>query len=184
MTDLDERTRDILATRARALSQRGQVGTRELAGESVAVLMVGGESIGLPVSYLQSIIRLPPITPVPHLPAWIPGVIQVRGIVVSVVDVARWLGLAQNTEAPYLAVLKIENRLLGMLVAGVAGVRQIFADELVEQQVAQRNTSDVPIRYTTRDLVAVLDVENLFALADQRSTRQPVSIAVAPGART
>lgn len=179
--ELDEKTRETLLARARVLSQRGLVGTRELAGEPVAVLSVGGESMGLPVSYLQSIIRLPPVTPVPHLPPWIPGVIQVHGTVVSVIDIARWLGLTQSTESPYLAILKLESRQLGVFVAGVAGVRQIFTDELVEQQTAQRNASDLPIRFTTRDLVAVIDVERLFVLADQRAARQSVSAVLAGG---
>lgn len=182
--EMDDKAREILQARARALSQRGLVGTRQVAGEPVAVLIVGGESMGLPVSYLQSIIRLPPVTPVPHLPPWIPGVIQIHGTVISVIDIARWLGLTNCAEAPYLAVLKLEGRQVGVCVAGVAGVREIFTDELVEQQTAQRNASDLPIRYTTRDLVAVIDVERLFALVDQRATRQSAFAGLASGAAT
>ena len=38
MSELDDRTRETLLMRARALSQRGLIGNREVAGEPVAVL--------------------------------------------------------------------------------------------------------------------------------------------------
>lgn len=175
MSDVDDHMRQILAERARVLARRGQLSTREKVGEPVAVMLIGGEQMGIMVSYLQTIVRIPKVTPVPRLPPWMPGVIQIRGTVVCLVDLASWLGLTQSDEARYLAIIGRENQLLGVRVAGVAGVREIFADELVVRQAIQRDASELPVRFTTRDLLTVLDIERLFALVDLRGKSEPIS---------
>ena len=47
---------------------------------------LGRESYGLPVLGVREIIRLCPITPVPHMPAYIKGVINLRGKVIPILD--------------------------------------------------------------------------------------------------
>ncbi len=47
---------------------------------------LGRESYGLPVLGVREIIRLCPITPVPRMPAYIKGVINLRGKVIPVLD--------------------------------------------------------------------------------------------------
>jgi purine-binding chemotaxis protein CheW len=168
MTDLDEPTLRLLQLRARELAKRGQVEERRAAGEPVAVVVVGGERLGLPVSSLVSIIRVPHITEVPELPGWMSGLVQIRGTLLTVVDISSWLGLPQRNAPAYLALLEESRRPLGILVEGVAGVREIFVDEIAEQRGGGESEKALPIRFTTRDLVAVLDIERLFAAMDQR----------------
>jgi len=47
---------------------------------------LGPESYGLPVLGVREIIRLCPITPVPHMPPYIKGVINLRGKVIPILD--------------------------------------------------------------------------------------------------
>src|SRR3982751_1124857 len=47
---------------------------------------LGRESYGFPVLGVREIIRLSPITPVPRMPAYIKGVINLRGKVVPILD--------------------------------------------------------------------------------------------------
>ena len=47
---------------------------------------LGRESYGLPVLGVREIIRLCPITPVPRMPAYIKGVINLRGKVIPILD--------------------------------------------------------------------------------------------------
>jgi chemotaxis signal transduction protein len=180
MTHLDEQTRQLLRLRASELAKRGHVEERRSVGEPVAVFLAGRERIGLPVSSLLSVIRVPPITEVPELPQWMPGLVQVRGTLMTVIDISLWLGLPQRTAPAYVALLEESRRPLGLLVEGVAGVREIFADEISEQRGAGEADGTLPIQFTTRDLVAILDIRRLFAVMDRRrqqaassSSRQP-----------
>src|SRR6185369_17737735 len=47
---------------------------------------LGQESYGFPVLGVREIIRLSPITPVPRMPAYIKGVINLRGKVIPILD--------------------------------------------------------------------------------------------------
>lgn len=165
MMDLDQRSLDVLKSRAESLAQRGRTAQRRLYDQPVAVVLIGAERMGLPVANLRSVIRVPPITEVVGLPAWLPGLVQVRGLLLTVVDLARWLEVPIRSTPNYLALLEFDRRPLGLLVEAVAGVREILTEDVVEQ----RGTAEagiLPVRYTTRDLVAVLDLERLFAQAD------------------
>ena len=48
---------------------------------------IGGESYGIDIKYVREIVGLQPITPVPELPDYIRGIINLRGKIIPVVDV-------------------------------------------------------------------------------------------------
>lgn len=48
--------------------------------------LIAGMEMALPIDALQEIGYLPEVTPLPNLPGWIRGVIQIRGEILSVVD--------------------------------------------------------------------------------------------------
>ena len=50
---------------------------------------VGRETFGMPILALHEIVRVPEITAVPDAPAHIEGVINLRGKIVSVVDLRK-----------------------------------------------------------------------------------------------
>ncbi|NLZ16959.1 MAG: hypothetical protein GX087_04405 [Desulfobulbaceae bacterium] len=48
--------------------------------------VVGWHEMALPVNSMQEVGDMPTITPLPHLPSWIRGIVQIRGEILSVVD--------------------------------------------------------------------------------------------------
>ena len=48
--------------------------------------VVGWHEMALPIHAMQEIGDMPVITPLPHLPPWIKGIVQIRGEILSVVD--------------------------------------------------------------------------------------------------
>ena len=59
--------------------------THGLAGRYLT-FSLGRDSYGVPVLNVREIIRLCPITPVPRMPAYVKGVINLRGTVIAVLD--------------------------------------------------------------------------------------------------
>ena len=57
----------------------------DLAGKYLTFFL-GGETYGIPVLKVREIISLLPITPVPQVPAYMKGVINLRGKVIPVID--------------------------------------------------------------------------------------------------
>jgi len=54
---------------------------------------LGSESYGLPIRFVTEIIELPRISPVPDMPAWIKGFMNLRGSVIPVMDLRLRLGM-------------------------------------------------------------------------------------------
>ncbi len=153
---LDERARRVASLLSRA--DESPIET------TVAVVQVGEERFGLPVVSLERLVRLPPVTPLPGTPEWVLGLTIVRGVVMTAIDLERWLGLGSGArlERAFLAVVKGERGLLGLTVRGVLGFRDIRRDEIAEAFVELGKRRGHPVLLTTRDLVTVLGLDELI----------------------
>jgi len=155
-TDSDE----ILDRRARALASAGPTSREREIEAVVAVVGIGGEQIGLPVEFVRNIVRTPPISRLPGTPPWLLGLVQVRGDLLTAVDLGQWLRIEKVNEARFLAVLEGRRGRLGVVAETVAGFREISRAEVAQRLVISE--SGTPILSMTRDLVTVLDVARLL----------------------
>ncbi len=149
----------LLDLRARKLAERITVPEHRAALGTLALVRSGTERIGIPVAGLREIVRPPPITTLPRQPVGMPGIIQIRGELMSVVNLAIWLGLSTESEPEHLAVVESKAGLLGLLVGEPLGFRELFREELTD--VGAEN--GFPLTGRTNDLVLVLDLQRLFS---------------------
>ena len=98
---------------------------------------LGRESYGLPVLGVREIIRLCPITPVPRMPAYIKGVINLRGKVIPILDLRAKFQLANEDcgERVCIVVVQVGETpatvtLMGAIVDAVEEVVQLSEAEL------------------------------------------------------
>src|SRR3979490_133788 len=77
----------------------------------LVVFQLGAEFYGVEISRVHEIIRLQEVTRVPHSPAFVEGVINLRGKVISVINLRRRFGLpaAGDTPAGRLVVVDIHH---------------------------------------------------------------------------
>jgi purine-binding chemotaxis protein CheW len=109
-----------------------------LAGKYLTFI-IQGESYGIDVLQVREIIRLTPITAVPQMPAYLRGVINLRGKILPVIDLRIRFGFenVQNTEQTCIVVVQIklpEGRITqtGLIVDGVEEVLNIAAADIEE----------------------------------------------------
>src|ERR671933_32468 len=62
--------------------------------------VVGGETYLVPAGAIREVEEVRAVTPVPNTPAWLLGVMNLRGAIVGVADLARFLGLAGPGQQP------------------------------------------------------------------------------------
>jgi purine-binding chemotaxis protein CheW len=112
--------------------------TRNLAGKYLT-FELGHESYGIAVLKIREIIRLTNITPVPQMPNYIKGVINLRGKIIPVVDLRLKFGLekAETTERTCIVVVHVEladggSKLMGLVVDGVEEVTNFAATDIEE----------------------------------------------------
>lgn len=91
---------------------------------------VGRETYGVPITSLHEIVRVPDITAVPDAPEYLEGVINLRGKIVSVMDLRKRFGAKQATVKKNNRILVVEHagRLAGLIVDSASEVLKIPAD--------------------------------------------------------
>jgi purine-binding chemotaxis protein CheW len=93
---------------------------------------VGRETYGVPITSLHEIVRVPEITAVPDAPNYMEGVINLRGKIVSVIDLRKRLGETQVVNGKRNRILVVEHngRLCGLIVDSASEVIKIPAADV------------------------------------------------------
>ena len=106
-----------------------------LAGKYLTVVLAT-EAYGIGVLHVREIIRVQKVTPVPQMPAYVKGVINLRGRVIPVVDLRAKFGLAAEfTERTCIVVVQVklvaeQSVQMGLIVDAVEEVANLTAAEI------------------------------------------------------
>ena len=88
---------------------------------------IGRETFGVPIALVHEIVRLPEITSVPDSPDYVEGVINLRGKIVSVVDLRKRFGEKQITanKKNRILVAEVDGKMVGLIVDAASEVIKI-----------------------------------------------------------
>lgn len=137
-------------------------------GNQHVTFTLGEEEYGIDILAVQEIIGFTHITHVPHLPDFIRGVINLRGMVVPVMDLRLkfGLGLADYSSHTCIIVVKVAERTMGMVVDAVSEVVHL-PDASIEPAPsfgARINTDFIQgMGKVGNRLVIILDVEKILS---------------------
>src|SRR5271169_4263118 len=96
---------------------------------------VGRETYGVPITSLHEIVRVPEITAVPDAPDYLEGVNNLRGKIVSVMDLRKRFGDKHATLKKQNRILVVEHsgKRAGLIVHSVFEVLKIASTEVERQ---------------------------------------------------
>ena len=105
-----------------------------LTGGKYLSFFLGKEEYAIEILKVQEIIGLMPITPVPKMPGYIRGVLNLRGKIVPVMNLRTRFGLpeVEDTDETCIIVVQEQEYLMGVLVDKVSEVADI-ADEQIDE---------------------------------------------------
>ena len=96
--------------------------------EQVVVFQLAGGEFGVPIESAQEIVRLPEgLTKVPKAPSFVEGIINLRGVVLPVVDLRKRLDLeeCERNERQRIMVFALKGTTVGFIVDAVTEVLKI-----------------------------------------------------------
>ena len=134
---------------------------------------VGAYLFGVEVSLVQEIVRLPSITPIPLAPPEIAGLINLRGEVLTAVDLRVRLGMhpAPSTQDQVNVVVRLDDEPVSLLVDEIDGVMALdrVPFESTPSTVPERVRELLVGAYTLPDrLLLALDVREVLRIEDAR----------------
>jgi len=103
---------------------RGQEGRERI---QLCSFIVGGQEFALDIMKIREIINPVPVRPVPRSPAFVEGVIDLRGAILPVVDLRQRLGQppAEPDRSRKIIIATVQGRPLGLIVDAVREVLRI-----------------------------------------------------------
>lgn len=166
--DADE-TRRILSERARVLARPVQAA--ESPADELVYLQftMADEAYGIETAFITDVSAIAPPTPVPGTPAFVAGLITLRGQILSVIDLAAFFGVAASTARRWnkVIVLSDGDMTVGILAQEIAGVRRLARETL---QTAAPGLMDSQKDYVAgiaqAKRVVILDAAMLLASRD------------------
>ncbi len=138
------------------------------ATEHLATFFLAREEYGVDVKQVQEIRRVAEITSVPRAPEFVRGVINLRGRILPVLDLRRRLGLGEVVvdRASRIVVVRVKERLLGLLVDGASQVLKIPVSrvEPAPEEVVQKGGDYIRgVAKLDDRLIILVDLERLLA---------------------
>lgn len=132
----------------------GQRGEEELASSEYLTFTLGQEEYAIDILRVQEIRGYEPPTLIANAPAFIKGVINLRGIIVPIVDLRLKFNLAQVEYTPFTVViiLNVANRVVGVVVDSVSDVIRLNAAQV-------RPTPDFSASFDTKYIRGLATVE-------------------------
>src|SRR5437868_11395203 len=71
---------------------------------------IGKETFGVPIGLVHEIVRVPEITAVPDAPDYVEGVINLRGKIISIVDLRKRFGETKIQASPKNRILVLRSK--------------------------------------------------------------------------
>jgi purine-binding chemotaxis protein CheW len=138
--------------------------------KQLVIFCLRDEEFGVEISSVLEISRILAITKIPQAPGFIEGVINLRGKVLAVIDLARQFGLKEEKELPKTAriiVVGVQGKSLGLIVDEVPEVIRISEEEIeptpdMIQSEIKRDYIKGVAKLGER-LIILLDLNNILA---------------------
>jgi len=146
--------------------QKNTAGSREL-----LTFTLGSEEYGIDILKVQEIRGYEAVTTIANAPEFIKGVINLRGIIVPIVDMRIKFNLSKVSYdgTTVVIILNVAGRVVGMVVDGVSDVTTLKADEI---KPAPEFGSSLDTKYLqglgTADerMIILVEIEKLMSSRD------------------
>ena len=163
-----EETQRILKARAQALAREPMPEEAADARIEVVEFLLAYERYAVESRYVREVYPLENLTPLPCTSAFVLGIINLRGEILSVIDIRKFFELPEHglTDLNKVIVLRSENMLFGILADAITGVRRIPSADI---QSSLPTLTDIRVAYlrgVTPDRTVILDAEKLLSDAN------------------
>ena len=132
---------------------------------------LGPQEYAVPLLSIKEVIGMPEITAVPQSPKHFLGIMNLRGNVISVVDLRAKIGLKPtNSEETAVMIFDLGNFFLGVVVDKINSVVSIHPTEISDKPMMESIASTEYIQnvYRNKDrLVLLISIEKALSLDEK-----------------
>ncbi|MDO8208089.1 MAG: chemotaxis protein [Gallionella sp.] len=142
------------------------------------------ETFGINVFKVREVMRIPAITRAPEMPPSVEGMVSLRGALVPVIDLAKYIGLVTETKPEIMIVTEYNGHTQGFLVKGVDNILRLdwsamrVPPAMLVAELGGLVTAITELK--DKRLVMMIDVEKVLAETGHFGTDEIIFNAVKP----
>ena len=125
------------------------------------VVQLAGHEFALPLEPVREVIRMVAVTPVVGAPIWVPGVVDLRGTTVPMVDLRARLGLPviEADPAHMFVVVEFAGRLVGLIVDRAVDVISVDQTDIAAGETSSGQGLAAGVARSGSRLLVLLDLD-------------------------
>ena len=147
-----------------------------MASEQLVVFQLAKEEYAFPISQVKEIIRYNGATKLPNTPGYMNGIINLRGKVISVIDLAgKFALLTEKRSDKQALIVETGGQEIGFVVDAVTEVIRLEETAIeAANGIAQSNEFIKSIGKVDQRLLIILDLDKLFSQEEMIMMRDAV----------
>lgn len=161
----DEDKKQILRTRAQALAKEPVKEDPSAEYFEVIEFLLGHERYGIETRYIREVYPLRDLTPLPCTPPFVAGIVNLRGEIISLIDLKVFFELPEKelTDLNKVVVLQNSDVEFGILADEVSGVRRLPAAKVQQSLPTLTDIRAEYLKGVTEDMLIILDAEKILS---------------------
>ena len=147
---------------------------------------LGVEEFGIPLLNVKEVIAMPEITPLPQSPNYFLGIMNLRGQVISIIDLRTKLGIKpQEKSETAVIICDLKPNNIGIVVDSIDRVIHPAKDQISEKPQLDDQKKNTYIQGVYREeqrLVLLLDIAKTLNVEDEKAiaaANRPTKLKVA-----
>jgi len=140
----------------------------------VVIFNAADKEYAVNIEKVHEVIRWKEPVPIPEAPDFVEGVINLRGKVITLINLRKKLklGMSEKDVASRVLIMEIDNHFMGIVVDNVADVVLIEdVDISPPEEVLKRAKYLVGVGKYRKRLIPVMDMEKLLTGRDKKSIK-------------
>lgn len=165
---MNKETSELLKARALELGKEPELKKGFIPMVQLITFLLGAEEYGVEAAFIREIYPLKDYTPLPGVPAFILGIINVRGQIIPVVDLKKLFNLPEPgiTELNKVIIMHDNQMEFGILADVIHGTQRVDRDEIISAPYTLKGIGEAYLMGVTKEGLIVLNASKL--LTDKR----------------
>ena len=161
----DEERDRILKERAKIYSHELEAKEEEVQYVEVLEFLLAHEMYGVELKYVREVYPLKELTPIPEIPAFVLGIVNVRGEILSVIDIKKFFDLPEKglTDLNRVIILHSADMEFCILADSIIGVRNILLSEIQTSLPTLTGIREEYLKGVTKEREIILDAGKLLS---------------------
>ena len=154
-----------LKNRAIAMAQEPEQKRETSTITEIIEFILAGESYGIESAFVREVYPLKDFTPLPGVPSYIFGIINVRGQILPVVDLKKFFNLPEKGlgELNKVIILRDEQMEFGILADAVNGTQVIALEDMLPVPPTVTGIGEEYLKGVTKERLIILNAEKLLS---------------------